>query len=218
MAEAIEMFRDLNLRGPVARRPALREALIGAAVDPWRFDQQWSDEVARNAVTSEDVLLFRRAPGDDYPGAGLTLWGREDGYYVPNIVPLESGNLTYAQYNAILSDFIARIVEPIAPALGFAIDASASHQTLDDWVSADTAIRLRRFSGAANKSTGASHPMDQQRWFDFIIAVHRNKDQLGTDQLARWLNEAEHWHEDTAHDLAGNFETALALLARYDET
>lgn len=118
------------------------------------------------------MLLFRREPSDDYPAAGLTLWGRDDGYYVPNIVPIESGNLTFAQYNAIPSDFITRIVEPVATAYGYGIEATASLQTLDDWVSADTAVKLRRFSGAANKSTGTSHPMDQRRWFDFIIAVH----------------------------------------------
>lgn len=47
MAEEIEVFQDLNLRGPIARRPELRQALIAAAANPWRFDQERSDEVAQ---------------------------------------------------------------------------------------------------------------------------------------------------------------------------
>jgi hypothetical protein len=217
MAEEIEVFRDMVLKGDIAKRPELRAALIAAATPPWRIDLERSAEVTRNTVTEEDVLLFRCQPGDEYPAAGLTLWGTDDGYYVPNIVPLENGNLTFVQYNAVLADFIAHIVEPVAHRYDFTITTTQSIQVLEDWVSADAAIKLRRFSGAANKSTGASHPMDERRWFDFLIAIHRAGDELGPDRLARWLHEAEGWDEDTAHKLAGDFENGLALLAHYDK-
>lgn len=217
MAEKIEMFRDMALRGPIARRPELRAALIAAAVMPWRVDLERSVEVARNAVSSQDVLLFRCEPSKNYPAAGLTLWGTEYGYYVPNIVPLEHGSLTFAQYNAVLADFIARVVGSIAGQFDFTIVTTESSQVLEDWVSADVAVKLRLFSGAANKSTGASHPMDERRWFDFLIAIHRAGDELGPDRLARWLHEVEGWDEDTAHKLAGDFENCLALLAHYDK-
>lgn len=105
MTEKLEVYQDMAIHGPIAKRPELREALITAAVDPWRVDLERSAEVASNAVTSEDVVLFRRDAGQDHPAAGLTLWGTEDGYYVPNIVPLETGSLTFAQYNAVLTDF-----------------------------------------------------------------------------------------------------------------
>lgn len=84
-------------------------------------------------------------------------------------------------------------------------------------MSIDATVKLRRFSGAANKSTGASHPSDERRWFDFIVAVHRAGDKLDAARLARWLHEAEGWDEDSAHKLAGNYETSLALLTHYDE-
>ena len=35
MAKSMEVFRDLNLRGSLARRSDLRQALIAAANDPW---------------------------------------------------------------------------------------------------------------------------------------------------------------------------------------
>lgn len=208
----------MALKGAMANRPALRATLIAAATAPWRVDLQRSAEVACNAVTNEDVLLFRYEPGDGYPAAGLTLWGADEGYYVSNIVPLETGSLTVAQYNAVLADFIARVAEPVAYKCDFAIETTQPNQVLEDWVSPDAAVKLRRFSAAANKSTGASHPLDEERWFDFLIAIHRAGDKLGPDRLVRWLHEAEGWDDDTAHKLAVDFENGLALLAHYDKS
>lgn len=217
MTDKLEVFQDMNIRGPIAKRSKLREALITAAIDPWRVDLERSAEVARNAATSEDVVLFRRDAGLNYPAAGLTLWGTVDGYYVPNIVPLEVGNLSFTQYNAVLADFITRIAAPVVAQLGFTISTTEPRQTLDDWLSADAVLKLKRFSGAANKSTGASHPMDQRRWFDFLVAVHRSGDKPSPDRLARWLYEVEGWDESSAHNLAGDFETGIALLAYHEE-
>ncbi len=173
MADAIEVFRDLTLRGPIGRRPELRAALIAEAKAPWQPDLERTAEAARHGLIAEDVLLFQRGRDADLPPAGLTLLANDDGYYVPNIVPLEVGSLTYAQYNAILTDFITHVAEPVVARHGYVIETTEPRQTLDDWLSNDAVVKLRRFSGAANKSTGASHPMDERRWFDFIVAVHR---------------------------------------------
>lgn len=217
MADEIEMFRDLTLVGPVEQRPALRTALIKAAVSPWKVDLERSAEIKRSAVTNDDVVIFRRDAGGKLPAAGLTLWENAKGYYVPNIVPLEFGSLTYFQYNAVLEDFIERIASPVVLLFSYSIETTEPHQVLEDWVSEEVARKLRHFSDAANKSTGASHPMDERGWFEFIIAVHRSGDRLGADRLARWLHEAEHWDENIAHDLAGDYENSLSLLDYYDK-
>ena len=217
MANGIEVFRDMSLTVPPGVASSLRAALIEAAVGPWRFDAKRAEEIRRNAVSSEDVLLFRHDAIDELPAAGLTLWGRDGGYYVPNIVPLEARSLSYSEYNAILTDFVDRVARPVCERLGVGIELSSGSQSLEDWTTEDVAARLRRFSVAANKSTGASHPMDQQRWFDFLVASHRSGKELDVETLARWLREVDGWDEETAYDLAGNYQNALALLAYYDE-
>ena len=217
MANGIEVFRDMSLTVPPGVASSLRAALIEAAVGPWRFDAKRAEEIRRNAVSSEDVLLFRHDAIDELPAAGLTLWGRDGGYYVPNIVPLEARSLSYSEYNAILTDFVDRVARPVCERLGVGIELSSGSQSLEDWTTEDVAARLRRFSVAANKSTGASHPMDQQRWFDFLVASHRSGKELDVETLARWLREVDGWDEETAYDLAVNYQNALALLAYYDE-
>lgn len=216
MPKSVEVFRDLFLRGPLARRSDLRDALIAAAQDPWHFDPDRAAAIGRSS-SDDDILAFGRKATDGLRAAGLTLWSRDDGYYVPNIVPVEPGELGVAQYNKILADFIERIVRPVASQFNYQIDTTEAHQNLEDWTSTEAAQKLRTFSAAANKSTGASHPMDQRRWFDFIIAVHESRKTMGTDHLLRWLHEIEGWDEESAHRLAGQYETALSLLQRYDQ-
>lgn len=216
MADQIEVYRDMDLKGDVARRAELKAALIAGATSPWRVDLERSAEVARNSSSGRDVVLFRREASDQFPAVGLTLWETDDGYYVPNIVPLGFGSLTFEQYNAVLTDFIELVAGPVAPLFNFTITTTSARQDLEDWLPADAAVKLRRFSGAANKSTGRGHPMDERRWFDFLIAVHRTKNLLDPERLARWLHEVEGWDQETAHSLAGDYENGLALLEHYD--
>ncbi|MCA3323791.1 MAG: hypothetical protein INF69_08780 [Roseomonas sp.] len=215
MPKSIEVFRDLNLRGPLARRPDLRHALIAAAQDPWHFDSDRTAKIGRNA-SSDDVLAFGRKATDGLLAAGLTLCSQDGGYYVPNIVPIEAGELGVAQYNEILADFIKRVVSPVAHRFDYQIDTTEAHQNLENWTSPQAAQKLLAFSATANKSTEASHPRDQQRWFDFVIAVHKSGKAMDPHHLVCWLHEIDGWDKESAHRLASQYETALSLLKHYD--
>jgi hypothetical protein len=217
MTKKIEVFQDMQIQGPIERRPDLRSALIASVKAPWLIDLDKSAEATRYAGTSDDVLVFRCEANNDHPAAALTLWSIPQGYCVPNIVPMEYGKLTFSEYNAVLASFLVCVVGPIVKKFGFEVSITQPSQDIDDWLSPDAASKLRLFSGAANKSSGAGHPSDERRWFDFLIAVHRSGKDLGSDRLARWLHEVEGWDEETAGQLAGNFENALSLLTHYDE-
>lgn len=212
MAETIEVFSDLTLYVPAEARGKAVDALTEAASEPWSFDAKRSEELLRNAGGDRSILVFRRDESDDEPAASLSIWSNADGFYVPNVVPTSVAELTHAQYNAILADFAKRIVEPVARNAGYRVKLTPPRQSLTDWVPEDVARKLSAFSRLANKSTGASHPLDQERWFAFIIAAHRSHVEFGVDRLARWLHEVERWDEDSAHHLAGDYELALSLL------
>jgi hypothetical protein len=217
MDNHIQLFQDLRIKGPSEHRLGLRAALITAATPPWSVDLEESAEAMSRSLTTEDIVLFRREATTDFPAASLMLWETPDGYKVPNVVPRDYGSLTITQYNAVLSDFVARVAAPVVGGFGFTVVTSQAFQKLEDLLSKDAAEKLRRFSGAANKSTGAAHPLDQKRWFDFLVAAHRAGTKLSADTLARWLHEVDGWDEESAHRLAGDFETAIDLLDHYDK-
>lgn len=217
MPETIEVFSDLILHVPADERDRTRQALAAAVSPPWTFDAERSEQVSRNSIANGPVLAFRRAADDIWPAAGLSLWPHDAGLYVPNVVPAKDGQFTHTQYNGILEEFAESVIRPVARHGGYKIEMTAGRQTMTDWASPEVARKLAVFSSLANKSSGASHPLDQKRWFDFIVSAHRAGADIGVDRLARWLHEVEGWDMDSAHRLAGDFEHSLSLLQFADE-
>jgi hypothetical protein len=72
-----------------------------------------------------------------------------------------------------------------------------------------TAAALRLFSNNANRTV--LHALDRQRWFDFLLAAHREESRFTADDLEEWLI-GEGWSSDEAAQLALQYEFARALL------
>ncbi|MBH5396627.1 hypothetical protein HZZ13_02285 [Bradyrhizobium sp. CNPSo 4010] len=214
---AIEVFQDLILRAPAGDISVIRSALVGYVSGHWQHAPEAEKSLKRNTSLDGDVIAFQRASDAVLPAAGLTLWSRPDGYEVSNIVPRETGKLGYGTYNALLREFADLIARPAAIGGGFLVEVTSDSQSLQDVSSPDVAAALRRFSGAANKSTGATHPADRKRWMHFLILAHQSGGALSTDFLTRWLVEAEGWDDESAHDLAIQYEFAQDLLQAYDD-
>lgn len=212
--EGLRVFQDLRLRGPAEQLSVLRQALVARATTPWRHVADAGQRIAMSAPG--EVVAFEREAGDGLKAAGLALWQREEGYEVTNIVPRDARELGRNGYNAILMDFVRRIAEPAAMESGFSLEVSAPTRRLEDWLSADAAQALRRFSGAANKSTGSSHPLDRQRWLTFLLQVHDDDHRMDGSELLRWLVQVEGWEAEQASELASEYEFGLELLAARD--
>jgi len=214
--KSIEVFQDLHLRSRPSSSP-IRESILAKVQEPWRHDPEREEDIRVHASNEEDIIVLVRASFDDIDESGLVLWQEHDDYRVANIVPRNVGELGIAKYNAILRDFVTRVAEPSAQSGSFDIELTSPNQTLEDWLDTEPAVMLRRFSRLANKSTGAGHPKDKERWYAFLIATHSASKRLDSDQLARWLVEVEGWAEERAHELAIDYEFALGLLEQYDQ-
>lgn len=189
---------ERHLRPPWARATEIEES--------WQERESMRDQPA----------VFRREAGDGLPGAHLYLFAREDGsLYVSNVVPTESGQLSEVDYNGLLEDFHDVAVVPAADELGIRPELDLAEYDLAERAGAEVRDALARFSRAANKSTGASHPMDAERFDDFVIETasldpYRRP---AVDAIAEWL-VADGWSDDIAWDLALQYERGLRLLDR----
>jgi hypothetical protein len=150
--------------------------------------------------------------GENLPNAGLTLFEKEPNiWYVPNIVPIESGQLNVDEYNKLLVDFKESLVDPVIQNIPVNFELTKDQIFLEDIVGKEAADALKRFSSAANKATGHSHPCDEERWFVFLLAAKKSKKELSFDVLKATLIE-QGWSEEWAHDLACEFEYSEKLL------
>lgn len=213
----LEVFQDLHLRCRSADS-TIRETVLTHMQGSWHHDTAREQEIRKSIIRDEDIIVIYRDPVDGIDGAGLVLWSEPSGYRVANIVPQTVGELSIGEYNSILQDFVATIARPASAPGQFDVDLTVAEQSIDDWLGAAAAAALTRFSGAANKSTGASHPNDRARWFAFLFAAHRARARLDSGQLARWMIEVEGWTEETAYGLARDYEYSLDLLVEYDRS
>ena len=210
----MNVYADLKLYGD---RQQLLQAVAdieAALADGWTR----SRELEGRIKAGPDVRCFvctenaNRRPASLWFGEGRdhTSWS------VNNIVPTTAARLSEGQYNAILEDFRARFVEPVAARLGLRVEMGKTAEGLEDWMSDEAADKLRNFSAAANKSTGSAHPLDKERWFGFLVAVHESGKAPDASTLQRWLTEEDDWPQEIAAELAIEFENGLALLKYYD--
>ncbi|MPQ72044.1 hypothetical protein, partial [Pseudomonas sp. MWU12-2323] len=99
------------------------------------------------------MVAFKRDRDHIAEAAIVMLWPNGlGGLKVANIVPRDAHSLSEREYNAVLQDFVERVVKIASPEN--TIDLSPALQSPRDWTSESAADALWRFSLAANKSTG----------------------------------------------------------------
>ena len=210
----MRVFRDLEITVPQSEIDAFILGIESRLANGWERDKEAE---ARSPGPGEyRFFYFVCNETDQREPALLALVQRsEDTFYVANIVPQKDSELTYNQYNAILAEFYEKFVAPTVKDFGLSVKITDDQQTIRDWISLESAEKLERFSKLANKSTGSSHPLDQERWFDFLVSVVENDDDFYPDRLERWLIEGDGWPPDMAQELAIKYEQGLALLRYY---
>lgn len=225
----IEVYQELE----IGFDATLRDVACGtlekvASENAWHRTTEVEQRIEANYPTEvHGVLAFERE-ADSGPAVRVVLWPADEEpgqvsngsqrYRVVNIVPVEPGELGVQGYNDALEGFLRDVVEPARESLDIDIEVSAREQTMTDWTSEEAAGALRRFSAAANRSTGTSHPADEKRWWAFVVADHRARGTLRGQLLRQWLIEVDRWPAEVASDLVSDWEKGQELLATYDAT
>jgi hypothetical protein len=209
--KTIKVYQDLTVKGDPKQS---RKKLLSIAGTKWKHSVELEQGLQKFTDPEWETLVF--AYEGELPACALTLMVKDGAYEVTNIVPKKVGELSIEEYNALLLDFIREIVLPASRAGNLAYSTSNADESIDDWTDENVAAALKRFSALANKSTGYSHPRDEARWFDFVVAVHLSGRKVPTDLLRQWLQTAEEWSQDFAIEMVADYETQLALLKHYD--
>jgi len=79
------------------------------------------------------------------------------------------------------------MVRKVNPSL--TLNITSGDANITDHISDEAVRLLENFSRSANKSSGAAHPADFERWAKFLIKLHNEDSSLGEDFLSNWLVE-----------------------------
>ncbi|POZ51569.1 hypothetical protein [Methylovulum psychrotolerans] len=162
---------------------------------------------------NEKAFAFEYIGAEGIVSAGVTLFQNDAGlWYVPNIIPIASNQLSIDEYNKLLLDFKESLVDPVrknTPIID--VKLTPEQVSLKDIVGEEAVEALQRFSASANKFTGNAHPNDKKRWFEFLSAAQKYHTVLHDDILKATLIE-QGWSEEWADKLAFEFEYGCDLL------
>lgn len=212
----MKQFRDLYINLNDESIDKFINALTETAsnVSSWVRDKEREE---KNAFDQDGIFAFKFNKSGDIPDSGLTLMLKETGLlYVPNIVPLESGELGKEKYNQILISFYENLIIPTIKNTSITANLTNDEITIQEIAGEDIAKSLKQFSALANMSTGASHPRDQERWFKFLTLSYNCKG-LYVDLVINTLIEYG-WPEDKAYELGLQYEFSCGLLKYFQES
>jgi len=210
----MEQFRELYIKVDKDHTKEFIDAVEAALTGGWTRTVNAEEEARKHGGFLDGELLYCNC--DDRRGREPVMVAihRKDAetLYVSNVVPLKNWELSHAQYNGALQDFHDNILSKLKAKFPITFMLGSDELRIERMMSPEAFKLLRQFSGAANKSTGSSHPSDQQRWFAFLVTLSRTKHHLDVTSLFRWLTEAEKWPEKAASQLTAEFEFAIELL------
>lgn len=206
----MKAFKDLYLRGSMSQLTYFMSKINDFTSDGWQLGDD--NKFKENFIVLQYI-------GDVVNKASVFIWIKDRGngeFRVTNIVPMEKNSLNYDEYNEILVKCAVDCIIPCAEHVGLNNTITSEDVDIEDYMSPLTVEKLRDFSAAANKSTGSSHPYDNERWNDFICKAYIDGHERVVSILGRWLLE-DGWDEEMAFELSIEFEQGIAVLSHYQE-
>jgi hypothetical protein len=189
------------------------ELAEAAAAGGWARDRSKDEEMKRSG--GNVWFTFTLTGHTTLPSTFLFLTQKSPGIlYVPNVISPARDRLNYDEYNGILKSFRDHVLTPLQKHYPIDVKLAGTEMDLAAQLPKEVYQRLHLFSVAANKNTGSSHPLDHERWIDFLIASDEQQVALDPPTLARWLTEVQGWDAEQASRLAEEYEFGRELLQR----
>lgn len=213
----MKAFQKLELKGEKENLVRFLKEIKSKEYENFTYISEKSEEYAMMIASSkENTATFLST---EIEGAIAYVWLviSDDLLYVSNITPNKSGQLTYHQYNAILTKFFNEAIETQI-ADGIAAKLSKDSVTIEDFAGTETTNKLKNWINSANPSTLNTHPEDFKTWCNFVFSAHMNKSSLTANQFERYLiEEVKIYDENLVDRLVLEYEYSLNLLSEYDK-
>lgn len=185
----------------------------------FQYDDSLSREYAVNIfVQPNEVCCFKDMKTDAF-GATIWLYIKGGQLTISNIVadPKIVRDLSVTQYNTILNDFFHNFMSKfIDDRIVNKIVVDGENVSMKQLISEASYKKLLSWVNTCNQDNPISHDFDEKRWFDFLISICDNGDDLSAADLINWLEEDRGWtstyHPGRFDEIANAYEYGLALL------
>ena len=150
------------------------------------------------------------------PEAILLVFANGGNIKVINIVPRKSGGdaLTKEQYNKIVDFFNNTVLQPLMGNRYRIIETSDTVKMED--IIPKSYLPLVRFVESTSIESPFSHPLDREKWYEFVCKLNSNNEYLSSGDLRQWLLEDMGRDDKLVDIIIDKYEDATELLEYYD--
>lgn len=117
-------------------------------------------------------------------------------------------------YNKLLDVFCPDIFEPLSKVQGNKIETNKEEYTIEELIPQS----VDKLHAWLSNYPLSSHPLDINRWYDFVISLHENDERLPLEDLRDYLTEKYGWSDDDIYKTEIRLESHLDLLRYYDDS
>lgn len=226
----MHIYKELSFVGDKPAFDAFKQIAPTLVRGHWKYSQSegMKDYIAFDYLGSK----VDQAEVSIYYGSNT--W-RQGYIKIGNIVPLRKNQLSIEEYNAVLDLFYEEIIVPNQSRLEGLKIVGPESDVFDPlkYISKEALKKLEHFCNGANKTTGSSHPCDEERWFDFICQTVDDNQTFDYDTIYRFLMDEDYWgkkesgflgamghfawDEEHAGELATEYDNYVRLLRYYKD-
>lgn len=155
---------------------------------------------------------------DKLPSSRVIIWAYSDDnprIEVINIVPTQASgisDLEVSTYNEILDSFINKILSPVCSGYGVAYESNNEDYSIEE----DIPKSFEKLDLWLKGYPLSCHPVDEKRWFDFIVALVKNGEDLSVSTFEEYIAETQSsWKKSDIERFSENMEYGRRLLKYY---
>lgn len=134
---------------------------------------------------------------------------------VVNIIPTQASgvtNLDMSTYNKILDIFIEKILSPVCKDFGVKYESNDERYSIQEYIPKS----FEKLDLWLNGFPLSCHSMDEERWFDFIVALVKNGEELGISIFEEYISETQSsWTRNDIECFSEKLEYSIRLLKHY---
>lgn len=135
---------------------------------------------------------------------------------IVNIIPMQESNISKidcVEYNKLLDSFRNKVFRAIQEQNGNSIKENSEDYEISDIIPKS----YQKLNTWLDNYPLSGHPLDEKRWYDFVISLHINQEKLYLDDFKKYIQEQWKWEEETIEKFALKLESHIELLEYYDK-
>lgn len=179
-------------------------------------EKSYKTEKNNTWVDNDTLIVYMEKEGLPLSRLIIVAYKNEQKVDIVNIVPSKKSGLSsldYTQYNTILDTFKEDVFLEIKKKFSNEIEENNEDYTIQEIIPKS----FEKLNLWLSMYPLSGHPLDEHRWFDFLIALRKNDESLSVNDFSKYIEEQYGWSQEDLERFELKYEEQIDLLEYYDE-